>query len=100
VGRPQPRSSGTIERKGRLPGEVVDEFRERPLDLRHHCLALEDKTPWREMSNAIRVSPDGGPSASRISGPSYAQPSYVLACGKYSGFSPSMSRLLMSLPIV
>ena len=26
--------------------------------------------------------------------------SYTLACGRYSGFSPSMSRELMSLPIV
>ncbi len=35
-----------------------------------------------------------------MAGPNPQLPSYTLACGRYNGFSPSMSRELMSLPMV
>ena len=38
--------------------------------------------------------------ASVIDGPRAQHASYTLACGKYRGFSPSMSRALTSLPTV
>lgn len=38
--------------------------------------------------------------AGTIHGPAAHEPRYILACGRYSGFSPSMLRELTSLTIV
>ncbi|AHG89668.1 protein kinase [Gemmatirosa kalamazoonensis] len=56
--------------------------------------------PPRAIRTAMRVSLPNGCSATSIAGPSAHEPSYTFACGRYSGFSPSMSRELTSLPAV
>ena len=48
----------------------------------------------------MTVAGSKGLSVTKMQGPKPAAASYTFACGRYNGFSPSISRELISLPML
>ena len=97
---PGPSHQQSPPRKTVLPKQKLNQLLRLPLQLRQRSLPRK-----RNLPPPLNLQRNPGTLPQRLlrqqhTRPNRTAPSYIFACGRYSGFSPSISRELISFPIV